>query len=294
MRSETGMVTSIAYGDAQTRGQIRHWKKKLAERYGQFDRAYNNTSAWASIGKDMICGSGLTRRRALDKLTKLFGPGVTFEKAEIKKRNEGYALWSILKPRSSVFVETARELSEAELGSLSQNCVSVNYVYVGVQDGVIYNGEGLWTLEVPDHALGRAVERSGFLTPEAIIREAHKNVLDAPVRGDWPDNRALLKAGAGCFAIEFCPGSDISVGGAAMFMSAPRHGWPTISFTPTRYRSSETVRRETGWASLCSFLCLSGRGRRHEQDRSPAPGLRRFCPSRSPTSGRARRPSASA
>jgi hypothetical protein len=30
--NEMEAITNIAYGDAQARGQIRHWKKKLAER----------------------------------------------------------------------------------------------------------------------------------------------------------------------------------------------------------------------------------------------------------------------
>ena len=173
-------TVQIAYGDAQTRGQIRHWKKKLAERYDQFDRAFNDRNAWAPIGIDMIKGARATRALALDKLTRRFGPGVTFERAALKKRNQGYALWSILKPRDSVYADTQHDLSEAEFSSLTQDCVSVNYVYVGVRDGCIFNGEGLWTLEVPDHALGRAVERSRMLTPETIIREAHRNVLAAP------------------------------------------------------------------------------------------------------------------
>ena len=58
----------------------------------------------------------------------------------------------------AVWQET--RLTKAEIGSLTQDCVSVNYSYVGVRDGLIYTGEGLWTLEVPDHALGRAVKRS--------------------------------------------------------------------------------------------------------------------------------------
>jgi hypothetical protein len=129
----------------QTRGQLRHWKKKLAERYAIFERVYTNRNAWGPIGKDMIRGSGLTRRHALDKLTRLFGPGVTFEKAEIKKRNQGYALWSILKPRGAVFVDSPRELSESELGSLTQDCVCVNYICVGAHGDLTINGEGLWT-----------------------------------------------------------------------------------------------------------------------------------------------------
>jgi hypothetical protein len=213
-------ITNVAYGDAQTRGQIRHWKKKLAERYGQFLRAYDNQNILTPITADLIKGSGGTRRGALDKLIKLFGPGATLETAEIERRN-GYALWSILKPRYAVFVDTQTGKSdakktEAEIGSLTQDCVTVNYICVVARNGAAFVGEGLWTLEVPDHALGRAVERSGLLQPETIIREAHRSALNAPVRPDWPA-KPLLKAGAGCFSIKFTGGKDISAGGAPIF-----------------------------------------------------------------------------
>jgi hypothetical protein len=56
-----------------------------------------------------------------------------------------------------------------------------------------------------------------MLTPETIIREAHRNVLNAPVKPEWPENWALLKAGAGCFGVEFRAGFDVSVDGAPMF-----------------------------------------------------------------------------
>jgi hypothetical protein len=79
---------------------------------------------------------------------------------------------------------------------------------------------GLWTLEVPDHALGRAVERSGFLHPGAIIREAHKNLLDLPatiiserlymINTDGPG--IYIKAGPGCFVGHLIFGMDANEG----------------------------------------------------------------------------------
>lgn len=109
-------ITRIAYGDAATRGRLRHWKTKLAKHYAVLDRALNGPASGVAA-LDLVRGSGATRRSALDKLTRLFGPGVTFEKAEIKKRG-GYALWSILHPRGSVFVEAIDELTAAETASM--------------------------------------------------------------------------------------------------------------------------------------------------------------------------------
>jgi hypothetical protein len=34
----------VSYGDAETRGRLRQWKKKLAQDYAIFDRAFNMLS----------------------------------------------------------------------------------------------------------------------------------------------------------------------------------------------------------------------------------------------------------
>jgi hypothetical protein len=116
---------------------------------------------------------------ALDKLARAFGPGVTLEGLRLDG-DYPMAVWSILRPRESV---TAGATAES---GLAQNCVTVNCLLAGRLPswagpgipGPTISGlaEGLWSLEVPDHALGRAIERSGRL-PDAIIAEAHHNIL---------------------------------------------------------------------------------------------------------------------
>jgi hypothetical protein len=167
----------------------------------------------------MIKGSRAGRRLAFAKIRKALGAGVTAESVSLDKRGQCFAVWSILKPRDAVVVKANPDMSESERASLAQECVTVNYVVVGVVEGMVKVAEGLWTLEVPDYALGRAVEYSGFLHPETIIRDAHRNLLDMP-------NAALLssdektrfksryiKAGLGCFVGEFSVSEDISIGG---------------------------------------------------------------------------------
>lgn len=56
-----------------------------------------------------------------------------------------------------------------------------------------------------------------MLTPETIIREAHRNVLNAPVPATKSDVNQYIKAGAGCFAVELTGGLDISAGDALMY-----------------------------------------------------------------------------
>ena len=175
--------TGVAYSSAEVRGQLRAWKQRLAQNYVAFNTAYGRLHRGdeaAEVVLDMIKGSRAGRRLAFAKISKAFGPGVTAESVSLDKRGQCFAVWSILKPRDAVVVKANRDISESERASLAQDCVTVNYVVVGAVEGRVLVAEGLWTLEVPDHALGRAVERSGFLHPETIIRDAHRNLLDMP------------------------------------------------------------------------------------------------------------------
>jgi hypothetical protein len=133
--------------------------------------------------------------------------------------NGKLALLSILKPRNAVAVEISGDRSASERASLQQDCVTVNYFVVGKIPSLsrarneLELAEGLWTLEIPDHALGRAVERSRCLHPGAIIREAHRNALDLPsatVSVLGKNRGAYIKAGAGCFAATISAGPDVS------------------------------------------------------------------------------------
>jgi hypothetical protein len=116
------------------------------------------------------------------------------------------AVWSILKPREAFAVGALPESGKA------QDCVTVNYVLAGA-----VLGEGLWSLEVPDHALGRCIERSGLL-PGAIISEAHHNLLRLRAEtvapgGVFDDRRFLVKAGSGGFVCSLWAGQNVSLGG---------------------------------------------------------------------------------
>jgi hypothetical protein len=195
---------SVTYANAEVRGQLRVWKQKLARDYAAFER-----------GRARVRGTG----GALVKIQRACGPGVTLELAHLDGEHP-HAIFSILRPRDAVMIE----MPDAERGSLMQDCVAVNYFVAGYIPGPPQHfgvAEGLWTLEVPDHALGRAVERSRFLHPGAIIREAHLNLLALPssvmnqfALGD-PDQRGeLVKAGPGAFVAHMRAAPDVSLGDA--------------------------------------------------------------------------------
>lgn len=187
-------TTTITYADAETRGRLRHWKRKLAERYEVFEAQFLRADRMAIVG-DMVRGSTSTRSRAYRKLCELFGPGVYSEGVTLQ-RNKSLAVWSYLKPRGSVVVNPHEDAPPEVAASLAQDCVTVNYIVAGTKK--VWLGDGLWTLEVPDHALGRAVERSGYLQPETLIRDAHQNLLSMPVAR--ANDIHYIKAGPGCFA----------------------------------------------------------------------------------------------
>jgi hypothetical protein len=211
---------SVSYGNAEVRGQLRQWKKKLAQSYTIFNNAFKELQdgKLTPLVIDMVKCSRAGRERAFERISKALGPGVTLESASLGKGNSSLAIWSILKPRDAVTVVAGDDRSERERWSLAQDCVTVDYVLIGCVDSMILTGSGLWTLEVPDHALGRAVERSRFLHPGAIIREAHLNLLDLPAtvlnRTNFTNNNssgAYIKAGPGCFAGHFRLGEDASI-----------------------------------------------------------------------------------
>lgn len=217
---------SVTYANAEVRGQLRVWKQKLARDHAAFERVYRALAGdLRDAPVDLVKRSSRAgRERALTKIQRALGPGVTLELAHLEGKHP-HAIFSILRPRDAVVIETPDDMPDAERGSLMQDCVAVNYFVAGYIPGPPEQAggvaEGLWTLEVPDHALGRAVERSRFLHPGAIIREAHLNLLALPssvinqrALGD-PDQRGeLVKAGPGAFVAHMRAAPDVSLGDA--------------------------------------------------------------------------------
>jgi hypothetical protein len=201
---------SVAYPDAEVRGQLRAWKRKLAERYAEFELAC--AGRVRAMAVDLVKRPA-ERQRTLEQIKRALGDGVTLESFHRGRR--AHAIFSILKPREAVLM--AKNGGPAS-GTLAQDCVSVNYIVIGYMPGPpehVSVADGLWTLEVPDHALGRAVERSRALHPGVIIRQAHLNLLALPQsvaasmsRKD--DAGVLIKAGAGAFVAELRLAPDVS------------------------------------------------------------------------------------
>jgi hypothetical protein len=210
---------SVSYKDAQTRGRLRAWKAQLAENYIQFDNAFrylDPRSRQSELVADMALKSSAGSDKAFRKIQTLLGPGVRLEHRRCRRKRT-FAIWSILKPRSAVACAVSKsDYSAAERASFAQDCVTVDYVLIGaIRKDIAYIATGLWTLEVPDHALGRAVERSRLRDPGELIREAHLNLLDLPETLSprvGADRGTYFKAGSGCFAGRLSIWPDVSTG----------------------------------------------------------------------------------
>jgi len=152
--------------DAQARGRRRVYKQKLAADYAVFD------ATWRSLNRsqveDFMLKNGKGRRRIFDRIN----AAVTRCGGRLEAlRRDGkppLALWAILKPRDAVSVDPDHKRDD-------QDCVAVNCFAVGWQpehpDGLI--DEGLWTLEITDHALGRCLQRTPGIDLTAAIFELH-------------------------------------------------------------------------------------------------------------------------
>lgn len=217
MNFDPNLRTGIVYADAESRGRVRAWKKRLADQYMEFVAGFRVLDEECD---DFIKRSAKGRARALAKIKRLLGAGATLEHVRLDGK-EPFAIWSILKPRNTMTVRPSPSATEAERRSLGQDAVTVNCIAAGWLPGDVGRIiEGAWTIEVPDHALGRAVQYSGYIHPGVIIREAHLNLLWAPVslteRSEFadPTRGVLLKAGAGAFFVHMRTTRDISLGSA--------------------------------------------------------------------------------
>lgn len=170
--------------DVEARGRVRAFKQSLAAEFRRKDALFHRPQTGHQAERYALCSSSTGRRRALSKLTAAFGP-VCFTCGP-------YAVWTVLRPRESV-IRTPRDAGQA------QDAVVVDFVVAGPSRDGCYLQAGLWTLEIPDHALHRLVQRYRTADIRAVILNAHQNLLLA-ARLPEPEENVHLPAGPGAFA----------------------------------------------------------------------------------------------
>jgi hypothetical protein len=222
------MQPPVNYPSAAIRGQLRQWKGQLARRYRSVGRALADPAAKQLVLDMARRSTAPGRHRAFTKLQKRLGRDLNLQALRLDGKYP-LALCAALAPRKSVITNGAP--------AWSQDCVAVNYLLAGVfplpQQAALDNvgpgiADGLWSLEVPDHALGRLLERFPAASLAAILLEAHQHLLRLRVEALMPDQtcdprRAFwVPAGPGAFVCILRHGFDVSLADRPMLFSSAR------------------------------------------------------------------------
>lgn len=182
---------------AEARGAVRVFKANLRRADVRFQAKFESLEASREAARWANCGS-LGRARALRNLRRLFGP----QDCHVQDR----PVWAHLRPRDAVIL-TPNDPGQA------QDAVVVEYVTI-TGDGDLETG--LWTLEVPDHALLRCAQRFREINLRDAILDAHRNLL--AIRCDpLPTGDVLIGAGPGAFVGQMIYGQEVKGGVVVYF-----------------------------------------------------------------------------
>jgi hypothetical protein len=199
--------------DRASRGRLRLWKRATAARYERIAATLDG-KPFAAAARDYNYKRGKGRARALAKLK------VLLAEAHLETSDDDYALWSYLHPRDSV-VTPNPGVGPSEL----QDCVCVDFVVVGQTWDYRHSrvtrgrGNGLWSFEASDHALGRALQRDPAADLDPMLLSAHHAALAAaPATSTF-----LLPAGQGAFKCTLRAGPDTDTGKHCTWITA--HTW---------------------------------------------------------------------
>jgi hypothetical protein len=192
---------------AEARGQLRIIKRDLALRWQQFDQTFRSPTTRALIREFAGRGSVIGRRRAFRALNRRLTPPCLLHQARLLGKAP-LAVWAVLKPRDGVRVDP-KTPSEA------QDCITVDYLVGGmVFPRGPFQGDGIWTLEVTDHALGRLLQRDPGEDLPAVIMAAHHAVLNIRLHNAQTyfagEGSFRLPAGNGEFRCVGVSGFDVS------------------------------------------------------------------------------------
>jgi hypothetical protein len=190
--------------DAEARGKLRAWKAAAAKRWTALQRALDEPELQRAAA-DMTMKTGTGRQRAFAKIQKRIGGYCHFEGARLDG-SWPLAIWASLEPRGSVALEPGEP-------SLAQDCVTVDYIVAGNLPHGPALADGMWSLEIPDHALGRLLQRQRAADLGTVLLAAHHAALRSRVADVAhcfadPDQRVLLPTRAGCFVSVVALGRD--------------------------------------------------------------------------------------
>jgi hypothetical protein len=199
---------------AEARGKLRQVKQELVILYSRLEREFPKLQTLAA---DFVArGSVKGRVRAFTKLDRLLSRHAALCDLNLEPPAP-LALWAALKPRGAV-------LLNSEDPGQQQDCIAVNYLMVGAVKGPNSAGwaDGLWTLEVSDHALHQLIIRAPGVRVAETLLLAHQAALMLPVSQFIQEyvDPVMLRAPLGVFICEWLGGHDPSIDGTAIHLRA--------------------------------------------------------------------------
>jgi hypothetical protein len=187
--------------NAEARGCLRAFKRRLVTDYVGIDQIYKSITNGTIC--DFMLKKGAGRKRVFDRINgALLKHGARLERSRLSGK-QPFAVWSILKPREAVNCcsKLQRDL---------QDCVCVNYFSIGWSPTVVGAMEGLWSIEITDHALGRFFQRNPFGDLRSAILATHRDVIRL-AHDVLELKRFRLRAGDHVWECEVRAGEDISL-----------------------------------------------------------------------------------
>jgi len=196
---------------AEERGRLRAFRRVVTARAARLEAVFTakppavERAAFAFISK-----RGVGRNRALAAL-----------KRAIPARYE--AVWGDAVIWSSLAVGDAIIKNPKDPGQ-AQPSVAVGYVVLlGKRGRSIQFDSGLWTLEIPDHALVRLFQRRRTANPCDTIWAAHAAIMAAAApseRAPGPEETLLVPTPGGAFAVNLIIGRDATTDDPLVYFRA--------------------------------------------------------------------------
>jgi hypothetical protein len=191
---------------AEARGLIRQFKRELAEEDHLWEAIWTSKATFEQAER-WTCSGRVGRDRARLQLERRFGRALPLP--------HNHLVWSHLRPRAAVI---QHHEDRDRLPGEAQDAVVVDFLLAGGADVL---QAGLWTLEVPDHALHRLVQRCPGIDLRLALLEAHYNFLLAGPEVLQPNVQHRLPAGPGVFLGDVIYGKEMG-----------NHAYQVIYFRP--------------------------------------------------------------
>jgi hypothetical protein len=208
---------------AEARGKLRTWVRAAHKRQERFETVITDGDT-GLIASNLARRSSLQgRQRAFHQLRRRFAPFAALQ--GVRLDHDPMAVWTMLKARSSVTVDSA-----SDDPGLYQDCITVNYIMAGrlprdANHSAYALADGLWSLEVSKHALLRLLQRHRSADIANVLMSAHHTLLRAKMTSIRPflrdkTARFYLDTGDGVFGCTLRVIKDCALGEMTMHVRA--------------------------------------------------------------------------